>query len=95
MKVRVLPGTVLDDNRRKYVPGDELEMDDQEAAARIAAGKVEEVKEAGPPPAATSGKGTGKKARGKASSSPDDLSRLSPEIEAAINETGGNTGAAQ
>lgn len=41
VQVRVLPGTVLHDNRSTYHPGDELEMDQAEANRRIKQGKVE------------------------------------------------------
>ena len=44
IRVRVLPGTVLSDNRDQYQPGDELDMEQAEAERRIKQGLVEAVK---------------------------------------------------
>jgi hypothetical protein len=43
VKVRVMPGSLLTDNRTTYGPGDELGMPLEEAKRRIAQGKVEMV----------------------------------------------------
>jgi len=43
IRVRVLPGTLLCDNRTTYGPGEELNMPEAEATRRIRQGKVERV----------------------------------------------------
>jgi hypothetical protein len=48
VKVRVLPGSMLSDNRSTYGPGDELDMLLGEANRRIAQGKVQMVGTAQP-----------------------------------------------
>lgn len=43
IRVRVLPGTVISDNRNQYAPGDELDMELAEANRRVKQGLVEVV----------------------------------------------------
>ena len=45
MRVRVLPGTVLEDATQSYPPGVTLDLQDAEARRLLAAGKVEVVEE--------------------------------------------------
>ncbi|MGE4402844.1 MAG: hypothetical protein AB7F61_14310 [Desulfobulbus sp.] len=77
MRVRVLPGTVLTDNRTTYEPGDELEMAREEAERRIAQGVVELIAaEAGQPENVSEFTATEKIEAAKAATTIDALEEL-------------------